>query len=276
MAQAVTCFDSGFLFDSDLRAEAQPEALRRARAIDSNFQKAAGADDGYQSAATNRLISGGNGAHSLATHKNGRPAFERTQDFGGNIGNGVAESVDIDHLSPDSFAGASWFRPRQADQIPATGSQLAKRHAIAQVSGHWSEDVASMKRATHPGQKITAIFERVDGFDFLPGQRPGEQTVIRSDEKIIGRLNRNGAAFGANARIDNGNVDGVPGKKRVACGESESARADISRSNFVGKINDPGPRRQAQDNPLHRAHEPIASTEVSGEGNATHRQELTE
>src|SRR5262245_6550253 len=119
-----------------------------------------------------------------------------------------------------------------------------------------------MKRPADWLQKEFLIFQRANHFHFFLGQGPGEDTIIRSYERIVSRLHRYGLSSAAYARIHHYDVDRSLREKPVTRCQRERAGSNVSRRDLVGDVNDGCVWVDAQDHAPHCSGEPILFSEI--------------
>ena len=86
-------------------------------------------------------------------------------------------------------------------------------------------------------------------------------------------LNGDGFARAAHARVNHRHVNGAPGKEPAGRRQRKRSAANVPRRNFVRDVHHRGAGLEAENDAFHRAHEPVAGAEVSGQCNDAHGPE---
>src|SRR5439155_5764672 len=94
--------------------------------------------------------------------------------------------------------------------------------------------------------------------------------------EIICRFNSDGGAGAADAGINDGDMNCVFRKIRVACQQSKGSGGNVAGRNLMRDIDDGNPRVDPENDPFHRSHEPVIEAKISGEGDDTHCQRAYE
>jgi len=187
------------------------------------------------------------------------------------VGNAIAESVNINNFAFDSVPASLWLRPRQADRVFQNRPKLLNGHTRRKVCGNWREDVSPMKRSANGMQKITLVLEGSNGLDSLFGQGPGQNAIIGSGEEIIVRFSYDRFALTTDAWVNNYDMQGAFRKKPVTRPQGKSARTDVTRWDLMSDVHDSGTRGNAENDPFHRPDKPVRKAEVGGQGDKLHQ-----
>ena len=188
-----------------------------------------------------------------------------------NVGDAVAEAIDVDHLanlevSLDLDAGEG-----KPDKIACRGADILDGRLAAEVRRNRGENVSSVKRATDRLAEKLLVLDSKDAFDFLLGEGQRENAVVRADEDEVGRLDGYGRAITADAGVDNGDMNRVGRVVFVTLFEGEGARHDVARRDFMSDVDDAVATADADHDAFHRADKPVARSKVGGQGDESHK-----
>src|SRR5207248_5214969 len=126
----------------------------------------------------------------------------------------------------------------------------------------WREHIAPVKGCADMFAKerfVRNMSRFVLTFSFA---NPTEQTVIRTDEYLIGTLNHNCSTTRAHAGIDHSHVNRAGRKVFVAGEQIERGRFNVLRWDIVCDVDNSRLRIDREDYTLHGAHEIIVRAEV--------------
>ena len=107
----------------------------------------------------------------------------------------------------------------------------------------------------------------VRALDSLPAYRrqdEGEDAIVRTDEALSARLDQNGPAQRAHARVDHDHVNRLRRKVAAGLGHGEGGFGNVVRTALVRDVDDLGARADSQNDALHRSGEMVAQAEIRG------------
>lgn len=104
------------------------------------------------------------------------------------------------------------------------------------------------------------------GFGFGRGEEEGEETVVGTDEGVALGFDEEGSTLGADAGVDDGDVDGALGEVGPGLFEEEGGLGNAVRRDFVGDVGDRGGGGNGGDDAFHGANEVVGGAEVGKQG----------
>ena len=134
----------------------------------------------------------------------------------------------------------------------------------AQMRRNRRKDIAAMEGLADWLQEVSLVFQGVNGFDLLFGQRRGKHAIVRANEEVVCGLDSNGLAPAADAWVNDRHVNGAFREEPMAGGQGEGPTANVASGNLVRDVHHRGPWLDAQNDTFHRADEPVAGAEICG------------
>jgi hypothetical protein len=93
-----------------------------------------------------------------------------------------------------------------------------------------------------------------------------EEPVVRADEVVAARGDRDRTPGAADAGIDDGQVHGAAREPPPRGLEQERAAADVLRGHRVGEVDEPRPRVDAEQHALDDPDVPVVEAEIGEQG----------
>src|SRR6185503_18650746 len=266
MQSGAGAFHEISVLDHHFIGEVQFQYLRRFTSIDCDLQIAGRADQTYGLSQRHGLIIRVERADRLVMDENSpAPSRMRSQVGAMDVGNGIAEAIDMDDLPPNAaVARADRLWPWQPQIMLHLRPDLREWHPLAQMCGHRRKNVPAMKCLADRPQEKVFISQPPHLFDGLLSQGPREHAIVRPDKKIIRRLHRNRATITAHPWVHYRYMDCL-GREIAATGrQGKGRRANFTSGNIVRDIHHLNPWRDAEDNAFYGANKPIVRSKVGG------------
>ena len=238
-----------------------------ARVGDGDFVEAGGAGDDAELAGRAIGVGAGEEFGLSEAYGEGEGTVAEGGKFNGaEIGDEVAEAIDVEDGADVGAAGEA----RGYDSGAAHGivDELAKFGGLdagGEVGGDGGEDVAAVEGGGEVGEPESGLVE-VAGFGFVCGEEEGEETVVGTDEGVALSFDEKGAAVGADAGVDDGDVDGALGEVGPGLLEEEGGLGDAVGWDFVGNVGDLCRGGNGGDDAFHGANEMVGGAEVGKQG----------
>lgn len=257
------------VMEGDGLSEAKVGVVLGGESVHGDFEAAGGAREGAEPAWWDGLegIIEAEGAASDADPARGEIGV---QVVGGDIGDGIAEAIEVEDGAGGLVGGAARSGLGEADPIAQARSDFGELASGGEVGTGGGEEVASVEGVADRMEGPVGVGDGADGLDAVEGGGGEEEAVIGSDEDEVLGLDGDGLAGGADAGVDDGDVDGFGGKVWGGLGEEERPGANIAGWNLMADVEDGAAGGDTGDDAFHGGNEPVAGTEVGEQGNELH------
>ena len=187
--------------------------------------------------------------------------------FTGNVGNAVAEAVDVHHPSLYALIIHNRKGPFHRGELVYGAAEALYGYSVRKVGRRRRKDVAPVESFGRGGAApVLGPVEAHADIGRRPVEDQRENAVIRSCEEVFAATKCYGAPIRSDARIHHGHVYGADGKIPCSVAQHEGAFHDVLWCDRMRDIHDTRIGAQAKDNAFYSPDIRILCPEVCRKG----------